>query len=220
MAGQLQGEAAASKPVRGGFDSRPGHQPYSGDIMIDLICILDRSGSMSGTEKHVIDSFNEFIASQREKNEKMKVTLVLFDNEYELVHDRVDLKEVPELTAETYYVRGMTALNDAVGRTINKLSNKENAFVFIETDGMENASREYSAENVRSLVKQKEKDGWEFMFVGSDLSAQQTQGMGADLGILNTMSIDKTSFGYNTRNATVGATLAAYSAKVSGTDES
>jgi uncharacterized protein YegL len=182
--------------------------------MIDLICILDRSGSMGGTEKHVITSFNEFIEAQREKKEKMKVTLVLFDNEYELVHDRVKLADVPELTAETYFTRGMTALNDAVGRTIKNLQDRKNAFVFIETDGMENASREYSGEQVRKLVKQQEEAGWEFMFVGSDLSAAQTQGMGADLGILNTMNIDKTSVGYSTRNATIATSLDAYSTKV------
>jgi hypothetical protein len=79
---------------------------------------------------------------------------------------------------------------------------------------MENASREYSGEQVRKLVKQQEEAGWEFMFVGSDLSAAQTQGMGADLGILNTMNIDKTSVGYSTRNATIATSLDAYSTKV------
>lgn len=182
--------------------------------MIDLICILDRSGSMSGTEQHVIDSFNEFIAMQRDKNQKMKVTLVLFDHEYELVHDRLPLKDVPELTAETYYVNGMTALNDAVGRTINSLKNRENAFVFIETDGMENASEEYTQDAVRKLVREQEKAGWEFMFVGSDLSAEQTRSMGMGMGVSNTMNIAKSAAGYSTRNASIADTLDSYSAKV------
>lgn len=180
--------------------------------MLDLICILDRSGSMNGSEKHVIDSFNEFIAKQRDSGDKAKVTLVLFDDQYEKVYERVKIEDVPELTAETYFVRGMTAMNDAIGKTLATFKDKKKVFVFVETDGYENASKEYTGEAVRALVQEKKDKGWEFMFVGADLSQEQTANMGTAFGIQQNVSFSKSATGYATRNASINSTLDAYKA--------
>lgn len=143
--------------------------------MTEIICILDRSGSMSTMAEEVINSFNHFISQQKElpiTSNNDKLTLVLFDNEYELVHDRIPLSTTPKLTSSTFYVRGMTALNDAIGKTINNVGrHKRNVVVLIQTDGLENSSREYKSEQIKNLIKEKENLGWEFNFVGAGLDA-------------------------------------------------
>lgn len=180
---------------------------------LHIVSILDRSGSMSGTEQEVIGAYNSFIDDQRkialDKGIKTKATLVLFDDKYEKVYSKVPLSEVPQLDSSVYFTRGMTALYDAIGKTVKELEGKKNVIFFIETDGYENTSREFNLSNIRQLVTQKQKDGWSFNFVGADLSEYAVNTMGKGMGIGSTMAFNKSNAGYATRNASLtGATMA------------
>lgn len=150
--------------------------------LTELVFILDRSGSMAGLESDTIGGFNGMLKKQRQVEGEAIVTTVLFDDRYELLHDRIRLDGVPALTGEEYYVRGCTALLDAVGQTIRKITGvqkntaeahrAEKVIFVITTDGLENASREYSYEQVRNLIKEEqEKYGWEFLFLGANMDA-------------------------------------------------
>ncbi len=147
--------------------------------VIDIICILDRSGSMMSLQDEVVNSFNEFISDQRKEKGKARVTLVLFDDKYEVVYDRIKLKDVPELTREVYFARGMTSLLDAVGKTI-KASDAKDAMVLIQTDGHENSSREFKKADIKALIKEKEDQGWDFLFLGANID---TVSVGSGIGI-------------------------------------
>jgi uncharacterized protein YegL len=150
--------------------------------LTELVFILDRSGSMSGLEGDTIGGFNAMIEKQKKEPGEAYVSTVLFDNETEVIHDRVDLGKIERLTDREYYVRGCTALLDAVGGAIHHIGNvhkyareedrPEKTLFVITTDGMENASRKYSYEKVRSMIeRQKEKYGWEFIFLGANIDA-------------------------------------------------
>ncbi len=143
-----------------------------------LIFILDRSGSMAGLEEDTVGGFNSLLEKQKKLSSEAQVTTVLFDDKYELLHDKVNIKNVCPITCDQYFVRGSTALLDAMGKTINKIKNIKNCgkvlFVVI-TDGMENASREFSSEKIKKIVSTaKEKDGWEFIFLGANIDAVTT----------------------------------------------
>ena len=161
--------------------------------LTELIFILDRSGSMSGLESDTIGGFNSLLQKQRKEPGDCIVTTVLFDDKYELLHDRLSLAGVADLTDRDYYVRGTTALLDAVGRTIAKTDNArrhtaeseraEKVVMVITTDGMENASREYSYSKIKKMIEQKKEEGWEFLFLGANIDAVETAsrfGIGAD----------------------------------------
>ena len=150
--------------------------------MTELVFILDRSGSMAGLEKDTIGGFNAMLAKQRKEPGDAVVSTVLFDNQAEVIHDRVALADVPDLTDREYYVRGCTALLDAVGGAIHHIGNvhkyarredvPEKTLFIITTDGMENASRRYTYEKVRRMIEhEKEKYGWEFLFLGANIDA-------------------------------------------------
>ena len=148
-----------------------------------LVFILDRSGSMSGRESDVIGGYNHLLADQRKKEGEARVTTVLFDDRYERLYDDAPLADTPDLTDETYFVRGSTALLDAVGRTISDLRARDKAgdrpartMVAITTDGMENASREYRFETVREMIRAQEGAGWEFVFLGANIDAAAAAG--------------------------------------------
>lgn len=160
----------------------------------ELVFILDRSGSMSGLEGDTIGGFNATLAKQKAEPGEALITTVLFDDQYELLHDRIPIQAVAPITAKDYYVRGATALLDAVGRTIMKTVNAQKQtmegyragkvlFVII-TDGMENASRKYSYGKISSMIRrEKEKYGWEFLFLGANIDAAAEAkrfGIGAD----------------------------------------
>lgn len=155
--------------------------------LTELVFILDRSGSMCGLESDTIGGYNSFLNKQKEKDGEAVVTTVLFDDEYELLHDRINLSGVSEVTKKEYYVRGSTALLDAVGKTINKIGNAqkhtsddlraEKILFVIITDGMENSSCEYTYSQIKKKIeRQKEKYNWEFFFLGANIDAIETAG--------------------------------------------
>ena len=150
--------------------------------LTEIVFILDRSGSMAGLEDDTIGGFNAMIEKQKREQGDAYVSTILFDNDCEVVHDRVDIQKVPPMTREEYYVRGCTALLDAVGKAIHHIGNvhkyvreedrPEKTLFFITTDGMENASREYTYDRVRRMIEhEKEKYGWEFLFLGANIDA-------------------------------------------------
>lgn len=153
--------------------------------LTEMVFILDRSGSMYGLEKDTIGGFNSMLLKQKTEEGEAFVTTVLFDNEYEIIHDRISVKDVPEMTDNEYKPRGSTALIDAIGRTIRHIANihkyqrKEdvpaNTVFVIITDGMENASHIYSSDKVKRMIEhEKEKYGWEFIFLGANIDAVET----------------------------------------------
>jgi len=153
--------------------------------LTELVFILDKSGSMCGLEADTIGGFNSMLEKQRKVEGECRITTVLFDNNYELLHDRIDIKAVSPITEKEYQVGGSTALLDAIGRTINKIVNAqkhtaenyraEKVMFVIITDGEENSSREYSVERIRQMIEhQKTHHGWEFIFLGANIDAIQT----------------------------------------------
>ena len=157
---------------------------------VQIICILDRSGSMSNLAGDTIGGYNSFIEQQRKKSGAAEVTTVLFDDQYEKITDAVDLQAVPELTSAQYYARGTTALLDAVGRTIMDVAGKmerdgicparRSVLVMIMTDGYENASKEYRKADVKSLIETTTNDyKWNYVFMGANIdSASEAGGIG------------------------------------------
>lgn len=151
----------------------------------ELVFILDRSGSMAGLEKDTIGGFNAMIEKQKKEDGKCYVSTVLFDNVSEVLHDRVKLSDIKPMTDKEYTVRGCTALIDALGGAIHHIGNihkyarkedvPEHTMFIITTDGMENASQRYNSEQVKRMIKrQKEKYGWEFLFIGANIDAVET----------------------------------------------
>lgn len=150
--------------------------------LTELVFILDRSGSMSGLESDTIGGFNSMIRKQKAQPGEAMVTTVLFDDRYEVIHDRFRIDLIRPLTEQEYYARGCTALLDAIGRTIDKVGRiqkylpeeerAEKVIVVITTDGLENSSREYSQKKIQKMIQhQKEKYGWEFIFLGANMDA-------------------------------------------------
>lgn len=159
---------------------------------VEIVCILDRSGSMKSLENEVIGSFNHFIETQKKEAGKANVTLVLFDDQYEVVYNSISIKKVPELTSKEYYVRGMTGMYDAIGKAINNCTAKD-AMVLIQTDGYENSSKEYTGQQIKTLIKEKEDAGWDFIFLGADIDVSMEAskfGMSASKSFTYTKSAD------------------------------
>ena len=176
----------------------------------EMVFVLDRSGSMRGREADTIGGFNSMLEKQKGVEGEAAVTLVLFDDKIDRVYDAVNLKEIPLLTEKEYFVRGCTALLDAVGSTIDsvgkRLSDTPEAerpskvlFVII-TDGLENASREYSLERVRGMIEhQKSKYSWEFLFLGANIDTVETAGgMGISARYARSFSTDRMDACYKT----------------------
>ncbi len=153
--------------------------------LTEIVFILDRSGSMSGLEKDTIGGFNAMIEKQKKQDGDCFVSTVLFDNESKVLHDRIKLSDIPKMTDSDYTVRGCTALIDAIGGAIHHIGNihkyarpedvPEHTMFVITTDGMENASYHYTSKQVKKMIeRQKEKYGWEFLFIGANIDAVET----------------------------------------------
>lgn len=153
--------------------------------LTEIVFILDRSGSMSGLEGDTIGGFNSMIEKQKNAEGEALISTVLFDNISEVIHDRVSVQNIKPMTREDYTVRGCTALLDAIGGAIHHIGNvhkyaraedvPEHTLFVITTDGMENASHRYSSEKVKKMIeRQKEKYGWEFLFLGANIDAVET----------------------------------------------
>lgn len=155
--------------------------------LTEIVFILDRSGSMSGLEADTIGGYNSMLDRQKKEEGEAIISTVLFDDRSEVLHDRVPLVEMEHITEKEYYVRGCTALLDAVGGAIHHIGTvqkyareedkPEKTLFIITTDGMENASRQYGYEKVRKMVEEKkEKHGWEFLFLGANIDAIKVAG--------------------------------------------
>ena len=149
--------------------------------LTELVFILDRSGSMGGLESDTLGGFNGMIERQKKEKEKVNVTTILFDDEVEIIHDRFPIDAVQPLTDKEYYVRGCTALLDAVGHAINKIDNVQKhlpeehragkVLFVITTDGLENSSTEFNYNNIKRMIEAKKECGWEFLFLGANIDA-------------------------------------------------
>lgn len=153
--------------------------------LTEIVFILDRSGSMCGLEADTIGGFNSMIEKQKKADGEAIISTVLFDNVSEVIHDRVDIRSTQPMTEDDYTVRGCTALLDAIGGAVHHIGNvhkyaraedvPEHTLFVITTDGMENASRRYDSETVKKMIeRQKEKYGWEFLFLGANIDAVET----------------------------------------------
>ncbi len=153
--------------------------------LTELVFILDRSGSMSGLEGDTIGGFNAMIEKQKKEEGEAYVSTILFDNVSEVLHDRINLKEIPKMTAKDYTVRGCTALIDAIGGAIKHIGNihkyarpedvPAHTMFIITTDGQENASHRFSSDEVKKMIERQKKDvGWEFLFIGANIDAVET----------------------------------------------
>ncbi len=191
----------------------------------EIVYILDRSGSMSGLEADTIGGFNSMMEKQKKTGEKAIVSTVLFDNETEILHDRVPIDRVEQMTEEQYYVRGCTALLDAVGGAIHHIGNvhkyarkedrPEKTIFVITTDGMENASSRYSYEKVQKMIKrQQKKYGWEFIFIGANIDAYAEA---KRFGIRRDRTVNYVNDGQGLEKAYGGVTMAVCSVMMAPT---
>ena len=188
----------------------------------ELAFILDRSGSMCGLEADTIGGYNAMLEKQKKEAGEAIVTTVLFDDQYELLHDRIDLRGIAPITDREYYVRGSTALLDAIGKTIQKIANiqkrtapefrADRVLFVITTDGHENASREYSYSNVTALLeRQKKQYDWEFLFLGANIDAIATAqrfGIEADRAVDYHADGEGTQLNYQVLSETVSCVRA------------
>ena len=156
--------------------------------LTEIVFIIDRSGSMSGLEQDTIGGFNSMIKQQKNAEGEALISTILFDNVSEVLHDRINVKDIQPLSDHDYMVRGCTALLDAIGGAIHHIGNihkyarqediPEHTMFVITTDGMENASRYYSSNKVKQMIeRQKIKYGWEFLFLGANIDAVETAGL-------------------------------------------
>ncbi len=166
--------------------------------LTELVFILDRSGSMSGLEKDTIGGFNSMIEKQKQEDGEAYISVVLFDNYSDVIYDRVPIQKVEPMTEKQYYVRGCTALLDAIGnaiqhiKTVHRYAREEDrpekTIFVITTDGYENASRHYTSAKVKQMVEhEREKYGWEFLFLGANIDSIETAG---SMGIAPDRAVD------------------------------
>ena len=187
--------------------------------LTEIVFILDRSGSMSGLEADTIAGFNSMIAKQKKAEGDALISTILFDSTSEVLHDRVDVQRVRQMTNRDYEVGGCTALLDAIGGAIHHIGNihkyarpedvPEHTMFIITTDGMENASRFYSVDRVRHMIeRQTEKYGWEFLFLGANIDAIETArsfGIGADRAVNYHSDSEGTQLNYEVLSDAISA---------------
>lgn len=187
--------------------------------LTELVFILDKSGSMSGLKKDTIGGYNAMLEQQRKVDGECVITTVLFDNRYALLHDRIDIRAIQSISEKEYFVGGSTALLDAIGKTIHKIGTAqkntaedyraEKVMFVIITDGEENASRHYSSVQVKEMIqRQKERYGWEFIFLGANIDAVETAGrfgIGADRAVDYVPDGEGTELNFRMMSETVAA---------------
>lgn len=187
--------------------------------LTELVFIIDRSGSMAGLEGDTIGGFNSMIEKQKKQNGECYVSTVLFDNVSEVLYDRVKLSDIPKMTENDYVVRGCTALIDAIGGAVHHIGNihkyartedvPEHTMFIITTDGMENASHIYNSETVKKMIeRQKEKYGWEFLFLGANIDAVETAkgfGIASDRAVTYNSDCKGTQLNYDVMSETICA---------------
>lgn len=184
----------------------------------ELVFILDRSGSMSGLEADTIGGFNSMLSKQKKEAGQANVTTVLFDDRYELLHDRIDIQGVAPITDREYFVRGSTALLDAIGITVDKLDHvqthtapdyrADKVLFVITTDGMENSSRKFTHMQIKKLIEAKKEMGWEFLFLGANIDAVATAkcfGISADRAVNYHADREGTALNYEVLSETVAS---------------
>ncbi len=190
--------------------------------LTELIFVLDRSGSMAGLAADTIGGYNSMIEKQKKEPGDAIVTTVLFDDNYDMLYSGIDIQKVEPLTDKQYFARGMTALLDAVGKTITAIDEKysklpdslipEKTLFVITTDGMENASREFNYSGIKTLIEAHKEKGWEFIFLGANIDAVKvggSMGIGADRSV--SYKADKAGTAVNF--ATVGGVASAVRAR-------
>ena len=201
--------------------------------LTELVFILDRSGSMAGLEQDTIGGFNAMIEKQKKAPGEAFVSTVLFDNVSEVIHDRVSLRRIAPMTDRDYYVRGCTALLDAVGGAIRHIKMvhryarpsdvPEKTVFVITTDGMENASRSYSYDDVKRLIEEQKSAGWEFLFLGANIDAIEVAGrfgIGANRAVNYECDSKGTAVNYKALSKAVSQVrMAEYCAKEALTDD-
>jgi uncharacterized protein YegL len=156
----------------------------------EIVIVLDRSGSMSSIIEGTLQGFNTFLKEQKNAAGEAFMTLVQFDDRYQIDYHGINAKHVADLNKDTYVPRGMTALHDAIGKTINELKTERPVIFVIITDGLENASREFNGTSVKALIEAKTKLGWKFVFMGANQDAVAT---GEKLGMDRKMSMTYTA---------------------------
>jgi uncharacterized protein YegL len=192
-------------------------------IFTEIVCIIDRSGSMYAIKDDAIGGFNTFLKTQKELPGEATLTLVQFDTEYEMVHENSPLQDVPELNDSTFSPRGMTALHDAIGRTIDTVGKRlknmpdENrpakVIVSILTDGEENSSREFNLSTIKEMIEhQRSKYSWEFIFLGANQDAFAEAGK-IGINIHDTVNFAATGAGIRSAYTHTSGTIAEYRTK-------
>jgi len=189
------------------------------DNSTQIVCILDRSGSMRSIIKDAIGGFNSFLEKQKELDEPATMTVALFDDQYELLYDNVDINKVDEMTTDVWSPRGLTALYDAIGKTINtvrdnhkklpKNQRPSKILVAIVTDGLENNSREYTKKDVNKLTKEMQKKDWQFVYLAAN---QDAFAEGTSIGVSagNTLNYKNTKKGNKVMFDVLASTTAMY----------
>ena len=194
--------------------------------LTELIFILDRSGSMGGLETDTIGGFNGLIRKQKKEEGEAVVTTVLFNHTSEVIHDRLPIGEVPEMTEKDYFVAGCTALLDAVGETVERVNliqkhlreedRPSKTMMIITTDGFENASKRYTHHDVKALIESQKTRGWEFVFLGANIDAAEEAGR---IGIAPSRAVnyvndaEGTALNFKVLNKAVGAVRKSRNAK-------
>lgn len=184
----------------------------------DIVVIFDRSGSMMNIQSEMIGAYNRFIKEQCEVPGKARVTLIAFDDKIETIFDKVDLDSVREIGYADVEPRGMTALNDAIGTSISKIDN-DRVVLLIQTDGIENYSREYTTDKIKDLISEKKKIGWDVSFIGADMDAFAQGGANYGIDIGKCFSFDKTQQGVDMFRTYVSTTATTYRTNSSTNDE-
>ena len=185
--------------------------------LTELVFIMDRSGSMSGLERDCVGGFNSMIKKQKKEDGECLVSTVLFNNSDTILHDRVSLKDIKQMKEDDYVPSGCTALIDALGNSIKHISDvhryireedvPEHTIFVITTDGLENASKKYSSDEVKKMVQQKKEEGWEFIFLAANIDAVETAkqyGIEEDRAVNYVCDEVGTMTNFNVLNKTIG----------------